>query len=224
MPLRYKPKYSYGKNIKRKSATARISRIRGISTGTVAKIADKRIVSHAEKKYFTTESLTAYTTIDFNGSITNISAVPQGDTDLSRDGDELYIRSMTVKFNWIVGDATNLVRTIVFQWLNNSTPTVSGTTGVLNAVGLVGSPLEPYIHDQRSYFRILYDKTFQLTTNHSQQMGTAYITKFPRKKISYSASGTTIVNGGLWLIFLSDSGAANHPSVIYKAKLNFIDG
>lgn len=193
-----------------------------MTTKKVAKIARGVVIKQAERKYFITESVNAYTGINFSGSITNFGLVPQGDTDQTRDGDALTLLSLQLKVSWTVGDAFNLVRTVVFQWMDNSVP---GITSVLNSTGEIGTPLVSYVHDSRKSFRILLDRTYELdTAGKSTKVLSKVFTKFPCKQLMFSGASTTAVYGGLYMILISDSGVVTHPSIVYHAKLNFTDG
>ena len=61
--------------------------------------------------------------VDFGGSIVDLTAITQGDSDTTRDGDRVMLKEVT--FRWVaqVGDAYNLVRVILFQYVPDSTGT-----------------------------------------------------------------------------------------------------
>ena len=99
------------------------------------------------------------------GSVGSLSSVPQGDSDTTRDGDQLTISSLEIRYNMflnIVSAAAtnpqeiNNMRLIIFQWYPDSTPIVSD-------ILLTTHVLAPYQHDKRFMFKILYDKSHILT-------------------------------------------------------------
>lgn len=210
----------YAKSAKGRSA--KVASARGMNATKVRKIASSVINSNAEQKFLTTESINTYTSIDATGSVTHLSAVPQGDTDLTRDGDSLTLISLQFKMAWLAsGDTSNMCRCIIFQWYGNTTPVIGN---VLPGSGAVGAVLEPYVHDGRKMFSVLYDKTlFVNPVSIPGNMAVRNIYKIPKKKIFYFAGGTTTPINGIYMIFLSDSTAISHPSVVYSAKLNFYD-
>lgn len=175
-----------------------------------------------EKKYFTVYS-GGPQTVDSIGVVTSISNIGQGDTDVTRDGDQVYLRSIELTWNAIVADTYNFLRLIIFQWMPASTPTVSDIL-----IPATGNPEQnyqmPYNHDGRFNFRILYDRTLQVSqdTYQSRQVTKKYILKGFRHRIQYQA-GTTDGNNKIYLLKISDSTAASHPTMMNVTKINFGD-
>lgn len=185
------------------------------------KLINSQLSRRLEKKYFlTAESATNMT---YAGAVSDLSLIAQGDTDISRDGDSLYMRSCRIvgTMHNAGGDA-NHVRVILFQWHDDSTPTPSNVliAGYLSTVNSVNSL---YHHDQRKKYSVLWDKKIRLDPSGptSAFFDSGY--KFPKvKKISYTA-GTTVGNNKLWLLIVSDTASATYPTVNYVAKLTYND-
>jgi len=171
-----------------------------------------------EKKYSA-----SYTNVSVSsaGNVFGLTEVTQGDTDQTRDGDQLTLTSLQLRWQAIIGDTANYVRVIVFQWLANSVPTINS---VLLSLPLGGEVLSPYNHDTRYVFRVLYDKTVLLTNvgKPSSEVYDVRLIKFPRNRVQYEAGGTTGTNK-IYCITLSDSGAVSHPAVNMYWKTNFKD-
>lgn len=176
----------------------------------------KEILKIAEKKFINGTNSAG---IDFSGTVTSISDVAQGDTDNTRDGDNLYLTSLQLRWSVVLGDSTNLARIIVFQWKPNSTPT---TGDILITTGSTAAPLSAYNHDTRQSYRILSDSLVALNAAETMKAGTSFVVNFPVKQIQYTGSGTTGTNK-LYLLALSDSGASSHPTFTYYYKLNYRD-
>lgn len=185
----------------------------------VVKIANRQIAKQSEKKYLSTLTSIAK---DWNGSVLDLCNIAQGDTDGTRDGDELYVKSVRVKSLVSVADTYNICRTILFQWYDDTTPT--GADILSNTyVGTINAPLAPYHHDLSSKFKILYDKTILLDTYHPYMLlDTGYITGGFKRKVQFSSGGTTGVNK-IYLLQISDSGALTHPTMLAVAQVNFTD-
>jgi len=206
------------------------------------KLARQIVNASAEKKYYTVTS----TQVVDNASGTSCvkcSAVPQGDIDQSRDGDQLTIRSIEFAFTaqlLVASLATNTLvqnlRVILFQWLmtdNGASPTIASildTTAGLGTLWQAG-----YNHDNRFNFKILYDERFNLTqqsnvacSGSEQHLARAMITTGFRygNKIQYVAGGTN-GTGNLYYFAVSDIPAAQaantKANVITYTKLNFSD-
>lgn len=171
-----------------------------------------------EKKYFAVSS-GGPQTVDYSGVITSISNVAQGDTDVARDGDQLYLRSLEIHWEAIVADVFNVLRFIVVQWYPATTPVVSD---ILLTPGTVDSHMSPYNHDTRFQFRILYDKRVTINTDKPSALLKVRIRRFARRRIQY-LGGTTDGQNKIYVLKISDSGAVPHPTIQNFSKLNFGD-
>lgn len=188
-----------------------------------SKKVNKVVMKQSEKKYW--DVATTAVSVDITGSITDLTSIAQGDTDQTRDGDQLYLRSIKGKAQIQVADTTNIVRFIIFQWYMDtnvvgSAPTVSQ---ILQSVGTAIGPMSGYNHDGRYNFRILYDRTCFLDTTDKVQCGLQwYINKGLRRKMQFHG-GATGGKNKIYLLLLSDSGAATHPSVAYYNRTAYSD-
>lgn len=182
----------------------------------VRKIANQVVRGRSERKHYQT---TANSTQNNSATITSISNIPQGDTDETRDGDQLRISSVELNYELIGADATNLFRVMLFQWFDDSTPTVTDVlTSAIDAI------LQTYRRDTRRMFRVLYDHTHPLSLNSSNEVLVRFkrFTRGFRRKIQYQAGGTTGINK-LYILLVSDSGVASDPAYIYKTRVNYTD-
>lgn len=178
------------------------------------------ITKTAEKKYWDT-SVTS-TPVSASGTVLDLTPIPQGDTDQSRDGDQLTLRSIQGRFQFIAADATNICRIIIFQWFIDTT--VSGVSPLVDQViQTISNPLASYNHDGRYNFRILYDRTFSMdTTDDLTASGRIYIYKGLRRKVQYHG-GVTGGKNKIYILYISDSGAITHPSLTYYTRVTFSD-
>lgn len=170
--------------------------------------------------------------------INDISAVAQGDTDTTRDGDRLqWCGTMDIRLNLVgafgvTGDNYNTYRFIVLQWHPSSVPTVGDIllTGPSTAIDVYSQ----YNHDQRQQYKILLDKTFTtvgfLTGTSTAQSNFVrnlrFLINLNRKKVAkfaqFSGGGTTGTNK-FYYILGSDSGTTSHPSYSLSTKIFFRD-
>lgn len=185
----------------------------------VRSIATRSINARAEKKYYD-RSLSG-TTYDWSGSIVSLTNIAQGSTDVTRDGDSIYLRSCRVVGDITAGDTTNMFRVIIFQWFDDTTPVY---TDILSSVyqGTVNCVNSPYHHDQRKHFNVMYDKRYLLDSSDPNVMFDTKYMRPAKRKVHFSAGGTTGSNE-LFILFMSDSGAATHPSVNFVARTTFND-
>ncbi len=173
----------------------------------------------AEPSYW--DSGFSATGIDFSGGISDLCDVPQGDTDLSRTGDQVTPMSVEIRANVVVGDTTNLVRFILFRWNEPSTPTASQ---ILLQNATANAPLAHYVADnlRQGRFEVLKDTLFTLDAAHVNA-GLELKIKLPEgRAMAYTAGGTT-GSGKLWVLWISDSGGVPNPQVAMQTRFVFVN-
>lgn len=200
------------------------------------KVQVKRIINRSrELKYFPYSILgvSLTTTPAITGVPFDIS---QGDGDNNRDGDQYDLAgSISLKFQLLAGDTTNLVRMFVFQWKALSYATPVPVIGDVLLNGPSGSPdiWSQYNHDTRFSYTILWDRTYSLVgngtsgtfpgTTSTQIYRTVRISlRRARKKVQLRGGGGQGTNR-LFIVYMSDSGAATHPQLSYTTKTFYYD-
>lgn len=186
--------------------------------GTVKRL----IAGRVEKKFNMYEP--GSTSVSSIGIGVDLSAqIAQGDTDTTRDGDEIYYKSIRFRGSVLVSDTTNLVRFILFRWKPNSTPSWAA---LLEGGGPAASDVyRPFRKDYESNYHVVYDKLFTLnTTDSNYRSFGASISgkKLGKKKCKYVAGGTTGIDH-LWVFIISDSDAVSHPSINYNIISYYTD-
>lgn len=215
----------------RRKSSKRMSRGKpGLSRGLT--MVQKRQVqgiidAQTEVKYFGTATLGQTATV--TSQVFDLSAVPQGDTDTTRDGDRIHIKKMHVRGQVLIADATQLFRVIFFQWFPLTTPVggdilLNGPTGAIDVYS-------HYNHDSRQQFAILRDDFYSMLgnaaaatnpyTTASQQVF-SFTLKPREKNLQFAAGGTTGTNH-IWYLIISDSNLAAHPTITMGTKLMFTD-
>lgn len=164
--------------------------------------------------------------VDFNGSLVLLTGLSQGTTDSQRIGDKINLRAFKIHYQLLVGDAYNTFRIIIFQWKPNTqlvTPTVANIL-VGTTVGTVNAPLANYVWDYQNQFIVLYDKLHVLDAlNMSTKAYRKTVKlKFAKKTIEYYAASTAASNH-LYMLCISDSGAAAHPTIQYQTRVMYDD-
>jgi len=169
--------------------------------------------------------------IPSSGATYQLSIIAQGDTDTERDGDQLTLSSVNVRGRVHVGDTTNKVRIIFYQWRPVSTPIISD---ILTA-GVDGSTIDTfslYNHDKRSQFKILSDKTYVLAgfgtsaSPHGPATEKYFTLTFNKKlikKLQYTNGSATVGSNQVWYLAISDSAATPNPLLSMKVRFNFYD-
>jgi len=150
-----------------------------------------------------------------------MSEVTQGVTDSMRIGDVINPKSLNFRFNMVVGDATNFVRAIFYQWHPDNIGLVPGTANILLYNNTTVKRLtSPYTVDQRKNFTVYWDHVFKMDATNP----IFSINKTFRKlrKIHFNAGGVTGSNH-LYLVMYSDSAAAPDPIVDLTFQLMYQD-
>lgn len=181
-----------------------------------------RIARGIELKYRPFQSAGAAVNSGFN--ITLLNGVTQGDDSADREGNDIYMKKLVMNLSFIVGDTTNTIRCcIIYDRQTNGVTPVSTDTFQSFVTVNATAPLNDVRADDRRRFSFLYDRIIDLST-----AGPACKTLRIRKRLNhhtnYSGAGSTdavIYKGGLYLVLISDSTAASHPSVSYAGTLYY---
>lgn len=184
----------------------------------VAKV--KRVISTvAEKKYWAFHNSQ---TVGSAGFLLHLSNIAQGDTDVTRDGDSLYVKSIQLNMVFALADTYNQCRVIVFQWhpladLATATPLLSEIL-----VDTATPTISPFAHDTRNSYRILADRMVILDADNPYKSFKILITKGFTRKIQY-VSGSTFAQNNIFCFIVSDSGVAPNPNFVWSGKINYLD-
>jgi len=196
----------------------------------------KKIVQRqAELKffYFNQAATAVSTTIVMTGLPFDVL---QGTADTNRIGDALTWRGwIDLRYQWIIADTANLVRLMVVQWKAQSTGTPFPTYADVLLTGPSGGydVFSQYNHDNRHNYVILFDRTHKLignsaaaTTPNTSVSEVFRHVKVPltkAKKVAQFIGGGSQGTNRLFLIYMSDSAAATHPTLTYTTKVCFAD-
>jgi len=166
----------------------------------------------------------------------SLSLIAQGDTDSTRDGDSLTLKSMylsgVLEKNAADLRATQYIRIVLFQWHPNSlniVPTAAQLfltdppSGTINYNSY-------YIKDNRDQFTILFDRTYLLTgliaggnstTTSAVKFKANISLKRCKKHLQYNAGATT---GTQQIYGMTLGVAAANPVLIQAAtRINYLD-
>lgn len=178
---------------------------------------------------------------DYNGSLTSFNVgLTQGTGDFgNRVGDSLTMKGLRLRLNcfWDAA-ATTVYRIILFQYLEDpdgATSSASITNLLLHStqVGNALAPFAPYDHDNRTSFKVWYDKIHSFSpqaltstnTNIGQCRPHEIDIRFKEgskfAKVKYYAAGTTTTHNELFMLIISNS--ATTLTVPYCAHLYYID-
>lgn len=159
-------------------------------------------------------------------TIVDLCAISQGTQDIQRIGDKIRLRSLDMRVQILCADSTNVVRFIIFQWHPNTTITATDPQGSQIIADTATYPfLSNYVHDYQNQFIVVYDKVWgsELTSDSANRvMHIRPSLKYVRKQVNYTGA-TTSGSDKLYLLMVSDSGSATHPSVKVQARIRYDD-
>lgn len=214
MPYRRATYTTYKKSYSRKPYTGRKLNLR-------QKKEVKRLIgSDEELKAIDTSVLLGP---DAAGSVIKLTSPPQGDGVSARDGDQIQIKRLRVRLNMIGGDSTNILRVIIFRWAMNDSVAAPTVLDVLQSAG----PLSMYQYTslRQNEFHIVADRTFTFTLNGPNDKlfeAVFYGRRIGKKNVHFNA-GLTTGTDQFYLIAISDSVAAPHPSIGGTTRFEYTD-
>lgn len=183
-------------------------------------------------------------------SFDRLTAIPQGDQENERVGEEVVLRSLKLRYTVHSADSSlvlgpddyNLVRVIVFQWRNRDTVDVPSQSTLLRTAGpmtgFIDYVVSPHNKDSTEMYKILYDKR-HLLTNDAVYDGTSVslvrgagsvkhaTVNIPLKKIRRHLKFSTDSNaavGHLYIALISDSSITPHPTGDFTWEIAYKDG
>lgn len=182
----------------------------------------KRLIrSQQEVKYFPIYA--GYATVNATGTITNWSAIAQGDTTITRDGADIMFSHLELRFNIFPSAAAanigNAFRLIVFQWKPDNNAAPPGVSDILDNSFTLGcfSPVRTITHQS---FRVLYDRLFHVYNAGPGAVGRTVRIRRAMKKMRYN--GATTGTNQIYVLVMSDA-AIQTPSWAYGGYLRFTD-
>jgi len=197
--------------------------------------------SSTEKKaFFYSTGNVAVTTA---GVAYKLSTVTEGAGRSQRVGDELNVRSLSIRYSIQVGatgllaaaDQFNSVRLIVLRWAQDDGAYVPSTANILQSGSATAVLNEHYNFDGRNLYKVIYDKTHVVfnspvwngsTTTWQHGYGANFASdtlEIPlNSKISFDIDGTSAI-GHYYLLAVSDSAFSPNPSLEFTTRLDFLD-
>lgn len=182
----------------------------------------KRVLNTEEKVFDATTAINPTNA----GAIQSLLAPPQGDNIGSRDGDS--IRPLNLEFKWhctqqVAFTINASVRAIIFRGYgeHGTAPIPANVLELLTAVQGINAPIT---YQNRERFTVLYDNTITLTSG--IQDGSAKNGSFQCQLSGhtlYTTGATTVEDGGLWLLLITDALLATGPAWYSYSRVWFSD-
>ncbi len=184
---------------------------------SVVKLIKKVIKQQAEHKYQNTVggSINITDSIAFQAPL---NAVSSGSSAENRIGDDLTITHINLRYNIFLADANtkNLVRVYIIQSLNDDAPLL-----------LPGTPvaLMPNLPDAVNNYRILYDKTHQMSLGINVNI-LRMVRLSGKKMIKTEFRDVGLMDftkGRIDIHFITDNETTDNVSLSFQARMVFTD-
>lgn len=162
---------------------------------------------------------------DAAGVISRIQTPAQGDGLSERSGDQILLKALQFRLSVIGADTTNKIRIVIFRWSQDNSiganvPTVTGILQNLDVMSFYN-----YTSYKNDRMTVLYDRTVSTTFTDANQvivLHTLYGKKLGKKILEFNAASTLGTNQ-IYMLLISDSVAATHPSVTGFMQLRYTD-
>jgi hypothetical protein len=160
--------------------------------------------------------------------ITDCTGISAGTSYTTRIGNRINVKEYEYSLVFDLGDSTNVVRFLVFQWLGNSTDGVPSWTDILD-YGTSGEPTSlrdivslPVRSRNQDLYEILEDRIILLNGYDKQEMRCLGRGKPFVGHVFYDASSNEGKNH-IYCMMASDSGAVPNPTVAGQFRVIYED-
>lgn len=153
----------------------------------------------------------------------------QGDTNSTREGDNVSLRHMTLNLSLTRGDTSNIVRVLVVATPSATPLTVTNVLQYPNwstsYEAVLSSPYRTQASNNEQTYQVLFDKVYNLAGDISTIVDRIKM-KMPKKGKKCEFVGTSSVspnNYNISLLAISDSTGSPHPRIGYTFRSKYID-
>ena len=184
----------------------------------------RMLASREENKTFVAGALSAAATLV--PVLTSLANIPLGQTDNTRIGNHVHLKSFKGRFTVTAGDATQLTRVILFKWKENDSfnpPTAAQilANGPSGGVDVYST----YNTESPGNYQILKD--YFLTGSAGTSSNILIVKRELNIKLSgkaqfWSDVGTAGTNK-IYIMYQSDSAAVPNPTISYNFEIAYGD-
>ncbi len=178
----------------------------------------------AEKKIYQTNTVDS--PITNAGIINNLSNIGQGDTYITRDGDQLRCHSLLIrmKLAWNAAAPNAMVRFIIFYKLSdqNIIPSCRSATDTAILEGTAPYPLQPLDWRNRKLYKVIMDELFVGNPDSQDNLVLKRFIKLNHKIMYSSVDASGHRKGRIYTAMISDV-LDNPPVITWSTRLKFYD-
>lgn len=184
----------------------------------------RMLSSREETKTFVAGALSS--AVSLVPVIVSLTNIPLGQTDNTRIGNHVHLKSLKGRVVVIAGDATNITRVIIFKWKENDAFNPPSASQIL-AVGPSGGVdvYSTYNTESPGNYQILED--YFLLGSNGTSSPHLIVKREMNKKLTgkaqfWSDIGTAGTNK-IYIMFQSDSAAAPNPAISFNFETAYGD-
>lgn len=161
-------------------------------------------------------------------NIRALTAIAQGDTDITRDGNQINVKSIQVKgqiYMDVAVGQSQTVRMIIFRDNNYLNATVPTPAMILEptAFGTSDAPYGMRNRRERDRFKVIYDKLFTLNTSGANTLPFNIYRRVNTKTTFADVTNSAYGKNSFWLMVISGAGATGRPTVNSISRVSFTD-
>jgi len=179
-------------------------------------IINQKILAVQEKKSF---DVGFATTVADTGATARLTAIPQGDTDSSRQGDHVKLLKGELISAASYSDTTNCLRLIIYRWNQDDSSSAPTVSDILQTT----SPYSPLNRDNERArkFDVIVDHQY-VVSNVGQGVDKFRCSMNLKSQIAFQATATS-GTGHLYYFVVSDSAGVPHPSLSFIWRTYYTD-
>lgn len=187
----------------------------------------KKVMSKAIEQKHTDATWTAVPQSSTCAFLAITSLITQGVQYLQRIGDKIRLKKLKIRVQLDAADSSNAFRIIVFRW-KQDTSTVAPTAADLLDLQYADGTQYCYLNPEgalveKKPYEILWDKTYELILGTNTAVRNVFKT-INLKDALLQFRGTSVNGvGHLYVMTVSDSGTATHPSITGVCTTYFTD-
>jgi hypothetical protein len=185
-----------------------------------------KLQAYTETKYY--DFAGTITGLDRDGDLSIWNPIPQGDTDITRDGDALYMMNVHIRASlWHDPQTGNQGAAAGFRFILflDKSNTITSVSDLLDLTGDdETNMLSPITWDIRKQIKVLHDSMITVDGVWKERLLKEWVIQI-RSKTQFSAGTTTITTNALKGCWISDRASTDSylPKVLYYYRITFKD-
>lgn len=172
-----------------------------------------------ELKVYDTEI--AQVPIPLTGAIFPITQpIAQGDLRNQRNAAQIYVQNLFFRYQLTVADTSNIVRVVVFRWMDATVPLATSIFEVLPTSGTI-HPLSALHYNNRKFINVLFDQMMTVDSDDPIKIEKAFLAK--KYSCWWNTNSTVGQKGQVYIVAVSDSAAVSHPVLHSLIRVKYYD-